>query len=49
LRLYRLLRLPAALYPASAARSPASIFSAASSCMPGMTWLYTSNVIPMEA
>ena len=26
-------------YPASAALSPASIFSAASDCMPGFTWL----------
>jgi len=26
-----------------------AIFSAASSCMPGITWLYVSKVIPMEA
>jgi len=38
----------AALYP-SAARSPASIFSAASCCMPGITCEYTSSVMPMEA
>ena len=36
-------------YPASAARSPASIFSVASSCMPSITWLYVSRVMPMEA
>ena len=36
-------------YPASSARSPASIFAAASSCMPGITWLYVSSVMPMLA
>jgi hypothetical protein len=36
-------------YPANAARSPASIFSAASSYMPGITWLYVSKLMPIEA
>jgi len=36
-------------YPASAFRSPASIFSAASSCMPGITCEYVSRVMPLEA
>ena len=36
-------------YPASAFRSPASIFSAASSCMPGITCEYVSSVMPIEA
>jgi len=35
--------------PASALLSPASIFSAASSCMPGITCEYVSSVMPMEA
>ena len=35
--------------PASVARSPASIFSAASSCMPGITCEWVSVAISMLA
>jgi hypothetical protein len=49
LRLFRLLRLPAGVQPASADLSPASICSAASSCMPGITWLYVPNAMSIEA
>jgi hypothetical protein len=31
-----------------AARIVASTFAAASSCMPGRTWLYKSSVIPTD-
>ena len=35
-------------YPASAALSPASIFSAASSCIPGITWLAPAAAIILQ-
>jgi len=36
-------------YPASASLSPASIFSAASSCIDGITWLHVPTLIPILA
>ena len=37
---------PSPTYPASAFRIPTLIFTAASDCMPGITLLYTSKVMP---
>jgi hypothetical protein len=42
-------RLRLGCYPANAAPSPASIFAAASSCIPGITWLHVATVMPIGA
>jgi len=42
-------RLRLGCYPVDAAPSPASIFAAASSCIPGMTRLHVATVMPIEA
>jgi hypothetical protein len=42
-------RLRRGCYPVNAAPSPASIFAATSSCIPGITWLHVATVMPIGA